>query len=1470
MTKINIIQKLVELTKTQLRQNSKILTISLALFGTLLSGVAGFQVIQRIEELSPVVASAAIFEGGSPNGGGNTVRVNRIFTGSNASGNISATGGQVIQVRDYFSNTGGQSVSNAQMKTTLPAGFTYVPGSFINCQNPSSTEFNCSSGWNGAQRDQAFASYTSTGLAPAAGLYENLNIDSSGVLEIGKKRYIQIENDISGSADNTIIPCKLIANNSATFTDDGVRCAGKNGIVTGSKFKVDTFNRKFIQIRTDEAGNGGNIAISCDLKSDNNPTFVPSDNYSGPGNPRCYGRAYEFDKSKPEIFGRRYLQYQVLDQNISFNSTPLLIGVDKPGCKLYADNSPAGANLGYCNSPGINRYNYTSYIMKIDLLDTTRSLGYFEYSITAPAGGNGQFGSDVRMISASGSGFNDLNVGARDSFEPGVNNSINLTSANGNLTNDKITSLSCTPLFNSTVFTSITCNVNLTTNGLTGGVNITAQTNSAPIIDNGGCTATPANSTVTTATCSFKAPINPTSIVNLVATARGSGSGGLDGDNQSNTFQLKPQACLNGATNSPICNVCPANQSNVPRATGADPLANDNTSICVPNCNNDAINPTNFPATRCTQCPNNMAYTSGSCNVCANGGCSNTSVCPADVPCNNTSGCTINTLTCNNYSVCANGASNPVACNGCVDDSKYFDQGNPAPNGSCQICPIGKSCSGGIAQPLTCPENKYCVAGTVIPVDCGAGLNSPAGSGAVTDCRKIAKAGNVLGPAQCSPPSIPVGQTITCEWTLTAGTDFVQGPLFGAVMVTNSNPNDGLYGNGDQCSIGGGILTCANIPTGGSPLGLKRVMLHRPGIEYIAVGGNITVTAGVPATSCAAGQSLIAGICNSCLSGTFCAGGVLPAVTCPANSYCTANSTTFTTCGVDLIAPAGSASVGACVSTLCGNGATNFTACNVCVTGSIYTSNACTPCPAGQIVTTPSTCSGITSCPASQYLSAGACVTCTAGNYCTGGAAPQTACPSATPISSAGATSATQCTATPLTSCPAGQYLSSGSCLTCTAGNYCTGGTSGQTACPSATPVSPAGSTTLAQCTATPIVTCTAGQYLVAGSCTNCPAGSYCTGGTSGSTTCPVNTFCPAGSPSFQNCVAGTISPAGSTSATQCTTPTCPNGATNAIACDSCPSGKYLLANNCTACNAGFYCTGGTNGQVACPPNTFCVANVSTFTSCPPSQTSPASSVSQTACTQPLCPNEATNSPQCSICVSGSTIVVALNACTPCLPGNYITANNTVCSPCPAGKTCAGGASVPIVCPANNYCVESSINGVACPSPKISPAGSTSVAACVFPPCPNGATNEPTCTVCIAGSTIPTTGANCTPCPAGSSITASVCTPCTAGYSCTGGVNAPVACPANTFCPTGSPAPIPCQNPAQVSAALSTSASACVYPDCPNGAVNNPACSTCAAGSTFAPTNCTPCPAGSSIVNITCTPCPAGSTCAGEIGRAHV
>jgi hypothetical protein len=359
--------------------------------------------------LNNKTAHAAQILGSSQNGGPDKFAINKTFCtgGDSCTGeSLAVQQGQELTVRLVYDNAGFQTISRAQIKDSLPAGFTYKAGSWNNCMTPEGyqnfTGAICS-GMTSAERDQAAELMFNGGVNPSSGLH-NVDPESDGYFEIGKKRYIQIEDDWNGNQANTIFACNLFADNDSSFNDLG-RCAGRDGIVNGGIWIADTLNGRYLQIRSDEYS-GGLSAASCDLQANNDGNFNDSGN-------RCYGRPNDAFKDKVDLYGSRYLQYQTDGQPGNY--------YDVISCNLRADNNSSYTDTGFCQS---YRNSEHKLLMKVDLLDTSRGKGLIEYKIIAPYN-FGVFGSEAR-VRGTGTGFNQVTADAVDTFVPEVNNSLSI------------------------------------------------------------------------------------------------------------------------------------------------------------------------------------------------------------------------------------------------------------------------------------------------------------------------------------------------------------------------------------------------------------------------------------------------------------------------------------------------------------------------------------------------------------------------------------------------------------------------------------------------------------------------------------------------------------------------------------------------------------------------------------------------------------------------------------------------------------------------------------------------------------------------------------------------------------------------------------------------------------------------------------------------------------------------------------
>ena len=352
------------------------------------------------------------------------------------------------------------------------------------------------------------------------------------------------------------------------------------------------------------------------------------------------------------------------------------------------------------------------------------------------------------------------------------------------------------------------------------------------------------------------------------------------------------------------------------------------------------------------------------------------------------------------------------------------------------------------------------------------------------------------------------------------------------------------------------------------------------------------------------------------------------------------------------------------------------------------------------------------------------------------------------------------------------------SCTNCPSGTYSTGGAFLCTTCP-AGKYSDGGA---ASCTS-----CNAGTYSAAGaaSCTKCPIGEYLTTGGTSVLSCR---YCLAGrysdfegAASCSNvCSAGTYSLAGAGSCTSCNAGTYSNtiGATSSSTCTPCSAGTYSSAigsSSCTSCPAGKYSAGGAASCTSCNAGTYSAAGATSCTSCPFGYSSAAGSSS------------------CVQCPVGTYYQVGTTSCTPCSAGTYSNTigatSSSTCTPCSAGTySIAIGSSSCTSCPAGSYSNKTGgVNCTACLRGTYSPTvGATSNTTCLT--CPTGtysnfASGQASCTDCRWGTYSNVTGATssstCQTCSTGtySGLRASSCTPCSLGkYSSAGSSTCDMGC----------------------------------------------------------------------------------------------
>ena len=596
---------------------------------------------------------------------------------------------------------------------------------------------------------------------------------------------------------------------------------------------------------------------------------------------------------------------------------------------------------------------------------------------------------------------------------------------------------------------------------------------------------------------------------------------------------------------------------------------------------------------------------------------------------------------------------------------------------------------------------------------------------------------------------------------------------------------------------------------------------------------------------CPRGHAASNGMCFKCMPGKYCPTTGMDwaaQLTCPVRFYCSGwGNADPTPCILGYYCP-----VGSNLPTWCTNKPN--TAQSVYTNTNSATVAECTwECVTGYVKSTDGL-SCVAPCTAGTYFNGATCVACS--------------------VSSPGQYTITACTGTTntiVTNCPTNTYSIASGVTACTA--------------------------CLTSCSAGFFISTTTCAFAVPRTCTLCPGGYRCTGGTSAPIICSAGNYCPNGTSATQiPCPAGTYcDAAGTITPTPCPpgTYSAATGATASSACAACPQGGTCTASVFTPCPAGIYCT--SSGNATCPTTAYCPSGSSAPIPCPAGSFCPmdgmtapfpcpagfvTSTTSRMDCTACLpatympvpgqsvcatcpktwyCPDYPTTAPTpCPIGTFGET--PSLSACAACAPGSYGNlTGQSVCAPCPAGAFCPSQATMInfTACAVGTYGPTTSLSQcLLCPAGSYCP----SVGAISTIPCPlgsacasTGLTNH---TPCAAGTFAATTGRTaCPPCPDGAYNTLpglSTCMTCTGGTYLNASIPACIPCPIGFFCnatTAGACAPLPAN---AFFTGFGLSYTACPY--------------ACTKG--FHGLSCDECPANSFCSNSTRASCPAGTVSA--------
>ena len=642
---------------------------------------------------------------------------------------------------------------------------------------------------------------------------------------------------------------------------------------------------------------------------------------------------------------------------------------------------------------------------------------------------------------------------------------------------------------------------------------------------------------------------------------------------------------------------------------------------------------------------------------------------------------------------------------------------------TCLLCTEGNYCAGGPTEPQKCP--------TAYP-------NSDTGAAVITSCYSNTKSRPWSG-SQVNGP-VPTNCSAVTEWGICSRASCEYVAYSNSTGTADGTIKSGCETNADSCtkpvqavSAKPGFYdagtTCTACPSAypnsadGNEGGISKCYMSVSGGKYVATANATSVSTCAAGTykaahtvyygstsSCSActGRTKYsaagASACSTVDSGYYSTGCNTSGNNCTGQSQCT--GATYCSSGVQNSCPAQTSGW----TRNGGTGWTSYTQCNQTRAATSVSSY----CSAGQLKQTAtsatawgaSTISTAFQAKAGAYVNGQTCSQCTADNYCTGGTAAPTDCPSGYPNSDAGAAAVTSCYSNTKSRPWSGSQVNGTVPTNCSA--VTEWGTCSKDSCEYVAYANSAGtadgtiksgcSTNAASCTK-PVkaVLAKSGFYDAGTTCTECPSGypNSDADNEGGITQCYSNT-------KSRPWMGGQIScktPAGCSDSTCniCTLPACSYVAYSNSTGSADGTIKAGCATNNEDCqqtvksvtaNAGRYVSGIT--CPACAVGTFQGADDSTATSCSVCAANTyAASTGMSACT--ACPSGYSTSgdtaanhdakSDCSItCAAGTRVVTPDAACTT-PTGSWYTASHSVTAgsttPTATVKACLTNYSTP-------------------------------------------------------------------------------------------------------------------------------------------------------------------------------------------------
>ncbi len=299
-----------------------------------------------------------------------------------------------------------------------------MAGSTKNCLNPTAGETVCNTdaGQGGAINEGAVWSGQTLNIAPTAGVYGIATNAASGRLEVGKKRYLNLNECVYNALGIDIFttnghfnngqPEYFAQTNVANIAQASAICGAGSGTYLfggGSVVPLDLLGQRYVnfnecgynQVGADFLTSSGHFdSVSSGLFAGTNTANTAQASAGCASGNGVYGLASATNTAF-DLFDKRYFNLQECQFYWAASTDETTSNAYSSGAFQAGTNASATPDTSAICGPGDGSFVFIgSSVLALDTLDTARGTGYIEFRMVANTAG-----SYTQNASLSGSNF---------------------------------------------------------------------------------------------------------------------------------------------------------------------------------------------------------------------------------------------------------------------------------------------------------------------------------------------------------------------------------------------------------------------------------------------------------------------------------------------------------------------------------------------------------------------------------------------------------------------------------------------------------------------------------------------------------------------------------------------------------------------------------------------------------------------------------------------------------------------------------------------------------------------------------------------------------------------------------------------------------------------------------------------------------------------------------------------------------